>query len=101
MSLMPQINCYIPIKLRLVGELGEAQLEQLGQTLVRMLQARLAFAEQAIQVKHRDFSGSVAQNLLQVDYEPADKDSAPHTYQAPSYNRRADPTHTSIRQWNQ
>lgn len=45
---MQQINCYIPIKLRLTGWPNDAQLDQLGETLVRALAARIAFAERAI-----------------------------------------------------
>ncbi|MCB0177422.1 MAG: hypothetical protein KDI62_04275 [Anaerolineae bacterium] len=45
---MPQINCYIPIKLRLAGELSEAQLEQLGQTVTRAVTARLEQARRTL-----------------------------------------------------
>ena len=42
---MSRINCYIPIKLRITGRLSDAQLDQLGEELVRALAARISFAE--------------------------------------------------------
>jgi Pput_2613-like deaminase len=45
---MPQINCHIPIKLCITGRLSDAQLDELGDTVVRAVVARIAFAERTI-----------------------------------------------------
>src|SRR5260370_3595953 len=45
---MREINCYIPIKVRIVGELSEAHIEQLGQTMNRTLAARLEQARRTL-----------------------------------------------------
>jgi hypothetical protein len=45
---MQRINCHIPIKLRITGRPTDTQLDQLGETLVHTLQARVAFAERTI-----------------------------------------------------
>jgi hypothetical protein len=45
---VPQVNCYIPIKLRITGRLSDSQLDGLSDTLVRALAARISFAERTI-----------------------------------------------------
>jgi hypothetical protein len=91
---MPQINCYLPIKLRIVGELSDTQLEQLGQTLVRSLRARLAFAEQTIATRHHldAFGGEVE---VHEPYDPAREDD--NTYRVPSYQSRGHPVSVALR----
>lgn len=103
---MAQINCYIPIKLRIVGELNDAQLEQLGQTLVRTLQARIAFAERSLAARYNltDWGGA---SESRETYDPAYADGADATYQIPSYNgggqrvsmRLAEPAPKGVRPW--
>ncbi len=45
---MPQINCYIPIKIRITGQLSDTQLCSLGDAIARAVAARIEFAERAI-----------------------------------------------------
>ena len=84
---MPQINCHLPIKLRLVGSPNEAQLEQLGQTLVRTLQAQLALAERTIRARHL-VAPVDAPAPIQESYDLAYADPDRAHYQIPSYDRQ-------------
>lgn len=84
---MAQINCHLPIKLRIVGELSDTQLEQLGQTLVRILRARLALAERTIAARYKlaDWAGDSA---IREAYDPAYAEAAGASYQLPAYDRQ-------------
>ncbi len=103
---MTQINCHLPIKLRIVGELSDAQLEQLGQTLVRTLQARLAFAERTIAARYNlvDWAG---ESVVREAYDPAYADLNGAAYQIPSFDgqgqrvsmRLAEPAPKGVRPW--
>ena len=84
---MPQINCYLPIKLRIVGELSDAQLEQLGQTLVRSLRTRLAFAERTIAAHHNLVTIGGASEVREA-YDPAREESESSSYRIPSYQQK-------------
>ncbi|MCA1705905.1 MAG: hypothetical protein LC808_22650 [Actinobacteria bacterium] len=54
-----QINCHVPIAVRMAGEPTQAQLEALGHTLARTVAARLAKAEQVLTERHRSAVGVV------------------------------------------
>ena len=70
---MQQINCYIPIKLRITGRLNDAQLDQLTETIVRAVAARISFAQRTI-ADH--FSARLAGGRQEVTREPYDSEHA-------------------------
>ncbi|MCB0186093.1 MAG: hypothetical protein KDE31_17610, partial [Caldilineaceae bacterium] len=88
-SRMAQINCYIPIKLRIVGDLNDAQLEQLGQTLVRTLQARLTLAERTIAACD-NVTAMIGKGEVREAYDPALAESLAAAYHLPSSDRLGD-----------
>jgi hypothetical protein len=71
---MPLINCYFPIKFRLMGELGGTDFEQLGAALVRALDRAFFKAERAFPDVASSERGIVfAQpELVKGDLPPAD-----------------------------
>lgn len=80
---MSQINCYLPIKLCITGRLSDAQLEQLSETLVRALLARIAFAERTVNPGHAVSETSVVEEAR----ESADASRFEGlTYQIPIYD---------------
>lgn len=86
---MAQINCHLPIKLRIVGELGDAQLEQLGPTLVRLVQARLALAERTIAARYNVTAMSGKRDVREA-YDPAFAEIPAAAYHLPAYDRLGD-----------
>ncbi|MCB0109982.1 MAG: hypothetical protein KDE53_28870, partial [Caldilineaceae bacterium] len=90
----------------IVGELSDAQLEQLGQTLVRTLQARLALAERTIAARYNlaDWAGA---HEVREAYDPAYADAGGAAYQIPSFDgqgqrvsmRLAEPAPKGVRPW--
>lgn len=94
---MREINCYIPIKLRLVGELSEAQLEELGQILARTLQQRLAFAERTLLSAHAGLGYSGDREVVREDYDPSREDVTGQTYTLPSYREQGQPAGVQLR----
>lgn len=82
---MRQINCYIPIKLRITGRLSDAQLDRLVEGLMRTLVERIEFAERAIAIRHGEqLKGNF--ELLREGYNSAREDGAAEGYSVPSYN---------------
>lgn len=45
---MPQINCHIPVRVRITGRPSDAQLDQLVETIARAVAARIRLAERSI-----------------------------------------------------
>lgn len=45
---MPQINCHIPVRVRITGRPSDAQLDQLVETIARAVAARIRLAERTI-----------------------------------------------------
>lgn len=45
---MPEINCHIPVRVRITGRPSDAQLDQLVETIARAVAARIRFAERTI-----------------------------------------------------
>ena len=83
--LLSQINCHIPIKLRITGRVSDTQLDELGETLMRGLAKRIAFAERTISAHHgRPLGGDF--ELLREGYDPAREDVATEGYYVPSYD---------------
>src|SRR5437763_619866 len=87
---MPQINCYLPIKLGLTGELSEAHIEQLGQTLVRTLQERLAFAERTIATRY-NLAALSGETEVREAYDAAREENGGGRYQIPAYDQQGQP----------
>ncbi|HMN31288.1 MAG TPA: hypothetical protein PKE45_24265, partial [Caldilineaceae bacterium] len=92
---MSQINCYLPIKLRLVGEPSETQLEQLGQLLVRTLQARLAFAERTIAARY-NLAALDGESDVREAYDPARAADGGGRYAIPAYDRQGQPVSVTV-----
>lgn len=84
---MAQINCYIPIKLRLNGELGPDQLDQLGATLARTVAARLAQAKGTIAASQGWTISPTGETIREeVDFSRLDFSSGGSHYHLPSYD---------------
>ena len=81
---MRQVNCYIPIKLCITGRLSDAQLDELGDALVRAVAGRISFAERTIGAQSGRFlcSGS---ELVHEHYDPAQESALPREEPDPSY----------------
>ncbi len=80
---MSRINCYLPIKLCVTGRLGDAQLEQLSETLARAVSARIAFAKGRINPGRTGFRTSIVEETK----ERADTSRlGGQTYQVPLYD---------------
>ncbi len=94
---MPRINCYIPVRLCITGRLNDAQLEQLSETVVRTLTARIDFAERTIMSANggRFQRGSV--EIVREGYDPARADEADGSYQVTSYQSGGRPTVLPLR----
>jgi hypothetical protein len=45
---VPEINCHIPVRVRITGRPSDAQLDQLAETVARAVAARIRFAERTI-----------------------------------------------------
>jgi hypothetical protein len=82
---MQQINCYLPIKVRITGRLSDAQLDQLSETIVRALAARVSFAQRTIASHTGGHALRGDVELLREDYDPSRVDEATGTYSVPSY----------------
>ena len=82
---MPVINCYIPIKVTIKGIASDSQLDELGETLVKALVARLEFAERTF--ANEIVSGSFNTDIVvaETPYEPVRSDSETNSYRVPSY----------------
>ncbi|HKO43861.1 MAG TPA: hypothetical protein VJU84_11345 [Pyrinomonadaceae bacterium] len=93
---MPQINCYLPIKLCITGRLDDPQLEHLSDTLVRAISARISFAERTIVSANGGnlWAGNV--EIVREGYDPA-RDDAAGAYTVPSYQHGGHPTAVPVR----
>jgi hypothetical protein len=93
---MPQINCYLPIKLCITGRLSDAQLEQLSETVVRALSARISFAEHELAARRGERSREGGVEIVREGYEP-DRDDGTGSYGVPSYQGGGQPVRMSLR----
>jgi hypothetical protein len=82
---MPEINCYIPIKIRITGRLSDVQLDELGETIVRALAARISFAQRIIASHDGNHWLRRDVELAREHYDPAQEGVAPPEYSIPSY----------------
>jgi hypothetical protein len=87
---MPQINCYIPIKLHITGRPSDAQLDELSEALVRALEARIALAERTIANRDNGQSPTDVLSAAREAYDPTRETAAAEGYQLPSYNDEGD-----------
>lgn len=92
---MRRINCYIPIKLSITGRLADPQLDQLSDTLVRALSARIAFAERTIASAHGGSFSEGSVEIVRQGYDPA-RDNA-ESYQIASYDRAGQTQRVPVR----
>src|SRR5262245_31867153 len=81
--LMREINCHIPIKLRITGRLNDTQLETLSETLVRALSARISFARRTI-AAHTTRLLRGGSELVREAHDPLREDLAASEYLLPS-----------------
>ncbi len=93
---MPEINCHIPIKFRLTGELSEAHFIELESSLARTLAARIALAERTVvgraDVNARNgMAADVREPYVPVRYDPASG------YEIPSYENEGTQSKVPIR----
>jgi hypothetical protein len=83
MTVLPRINCYFPITLRITGRPSDAQLDQLGDALARALAERMAFAERTLAAHHG--AQAVGGKLMREGYAPGRADDEGGSYSVPSY----------------
>ncbi len=76
---MPQINCYIPIKIRITGRLSDAQMGQLGDAIARAVVGRIEFA--------RTIAAGRQGILDSGEYNPVREDAL-NKYTLTSYQKR-------------
>lgn len=94
---MPQINCYLPIKLCITGRLSDTQLEQLSETLQRAITARISFANQEITAANGVNLHEGSAEVVREGYDPERHDGATDSYQVPSYQRQGQRVGMSLR----
>src|SRR5687767_45563 len=94
---MPQINCYLPIKLCITGRLSDTQLEQLSETLQRAISARISFANQEITAANGVDPLEGIAEVVREGFDPEHHDGATDSYQVPSYQRGGQPVGVSLR----
>jgi hypothetical protein len=82
---MPQINCYVPIKLAITGPVNDTQLDGLSATLVRAISARIAFAERTIATGENRVSPT-SKAEVRGAYDGARENSENDSYSVPSYD---------------
>lgn len=94
---MTQINCYIPIKIRITGRLTDVQLDQLGEAIVRSVAARLEFAERTILASgSKGFQNNITE-LVRDTYNPSAQVSSTSEYNVPAYQSGGTLTRVPIR----
>jgi hypothetical protein len=93
-----QVNCYIPIKVCITGRLSDAQLDELGESLVRALVARIADAQQRISSRQHSQPTRGATEIIKEGYKAAWHDVVTEKYNVPSYQGQGAPTGVSIRE---
>src|SRR5437667_1036682 len=93
---MQQINCYIPIKVRVTGRLSDAQLAELSATVERMLSARMAVAQRTLLAHGVQARGTESMQPPVELFEPARWTPRADTYTVPSYKDGGTPTPVKI-----
>ena len=82
---MREINCYIPIKLCITGRLSDAQLNELGESLVRTLTARIAAAERLIAEQRGSYTPIHTHEITRGIWIPTQVDASSGYYEIASY----------------
>jgi hypothetical protein len=91
-----EINCYIPIKICISGQLNEAQLDELGATLTRTLISRIKFAERTVAERTpHSLRGRV--EVLREEFDPRREDRLGGEYLIPSYRDGGQSGRVSLR----
>jgi hypothetical protein len=93
---MTQINCHIPIKLRLTGHLTDEQLDRLGEQISQAIAGQLAAAERVIATGHNGL-GLVGQVEVREAYNPARAGPLAGDYTVPSYNNHGQGARLPVR----
>lgn len=91
---MPDINCCFPITVRLMGDLSDQDLEDLGIVLERTLVGRIAFAEQTLATNDSTLAYDGERSLVREDYDPSREDAT--TYRVPTYQAKGQPTRVPL-----
>lgn len=82
---MRQVNCYIPIKVCIRGRLSDSQLDELIESLVGVLVARIASAQRRISSSPHGQPKSAATEIIKQAYDAARHDTITEQYRVPSY----------------
>ncbi len=91
---MPDINCCFPITVRLMGDLSDQELEDLGIVLERTLVGRIAFAEQTLATNDSTLAYDGERSLVREDYDPSREGAT--TYWVPTYQAKGQPTRVPL-----
>lgn len=87
---MPEINCYVPIRLRISGRVDDELLDRLERQLVPLISGRLALAERTIAA--RDGHAAVGDGeVIREDFQAVDHDAMSDRYRIPSYQGQGGP----------
>ena|GEM_PF-2590908 len=95
---MPQVNCYIPIKVCIRGRLSDAQLDELGESLARAVAARIATAQQRISSSQHGQPTRGAAEIIKQAYEAARHDVVSEKYRVSSYQGQGAAAAVSIQE---
>lgn len=94
---MREINCYIPIKLRIVGELSDAQLGELARAVQSAVQSRMAFAQRTLAARtHVQHAQPESPMVPVVPFETVRWTPKAETYTIPSYKDGGKPSKIKI-----
>lgn len=77
---MPETACYVPIRVRVCGDLGDAQLEQLEPALRRAITARLGLVARTLLADGRGPDG-----VVREEYQAERHQAGARLYSVPSY----------------
>src|SRR6266481_3641098 len=88
---MRQVNCHIPIKVCVNGRLSDVQLDELGESLVRAVAARTAFAQRTIASRSGNHVQSGKTEFFKDKYDPSREDVT-NTYRVSSFRDHGEPT---------
>ncbi len=82
---MTQINCHIPITIRITGRLDESDFEQLSQTLVETLAKRIAYADKTIAAQRPEPALVTSSEVVREPYQSERELEVREGYELPSY----------------
>jgi hypothetical protein len=94
---VPEINCYVPIKLRISGRVDDELLDGLERQLVPLIGARLALAERTIAGRGIGPGAAGGAEVVREDFQAAGYDPTTSRYGVPSYQGQGRPTALPVR----